>query len=113
MQDREVNRRFDQIRKAVRGEQKQNKISIVVAVVICILFLGSYTVTFQTGEFPSEDEVGMAIMDYEDDSSYIMRRPDRTLELFINHQTYGTLSPEKLKEEPYASMLIVDVYRER
>ena len=52
-------------------------------------------------------------MDYEDDSSYIMRRPDRTLELFINHQTYGTLSPEKLKEEPYASMLIVDVYRER
>lgn len=112
MQDREVNRRFDQIRKAVRGEQKQNKISIVVAVVICILFLGSYTVTFQTGEFPSEDEVGIGMFtfNYEDDSNYIMRHPDGKLEVFFGHQTYGTIRPERLEEEPFSSMLIVDVY---
>lgn len=75
--------------------------------------MGSYTVTFQTDELPPLDEIGTVTYNFEDDSSYIMRRPDGTLELFINHQTYGTLSPEKLKEEPYASMLIVDVYRER
>ena len=38
MNDREVNRRFEQIRKASRGEQKQSKISVVVAVIACVLF---------------------------------------------------------------------------
>ena len=72
--------------------------------------MGSYTVTFQTDGFPSEDEIGTAVMNSEDDSSYIMRRPDGTLEIFINHQTYGTLNPEQLEEEPFSSMLVVDVY---
>ncbi len=109
----DVKRRFQQICNAVEKRPQQKWVSAVAFIISCALFMGSYTVTFQTDELPPENEIGTAVMEQEDDSNYIMRRPDGTLELFIGHQTYGTLSPERLKEEPYSSMLIVDVYRER
>ena len=109
----DVKRRFQQICNAVEKKPQQKWVSAVAFIISCTLFMGSYTVTFQTIELPPENEIGIAVMEQEDDSNYIMRRPDGTLELFIGHQTYGTLSPKRLKEEPYSSMLIVDGYRER
>lgn len=106
----DVKRRFIQISNAIEKKPQQKWVSVVAFIVMCTLFAGSYTVTFQTDGFPPEDEVGAVTYNFEDDSDYIMRRPDGTLELFINHQTYGTLNPKLLEEEPYSSMLIVDVY---
>ena len=108
----DVTRRFERITNAIKKKPQQRWVSVVAFVIVCASFLGSYTVTFQTIGFPPEEEVGTVTYNFEDDSSYIMRRPDGTLELFIDHQTHGILSPDQLEKEPYSSMLIVDVYRE-
>lgn len=104
----DVIRRFRQIKNAIDKKPQQKWVSVVAFVIACTLFVGSYTVTFQTFGFPPEDEI--VALNFEDDSSYIMRHSDGKLEVFFEHQTYGTISPEQLQEEPFSSMLIVDVY---
>lgn len=108
----DVKRRFKQITNAIKKKPQQKWVSVVAFVVMCTLFAGSYTVTFQTIGLPPEDELGIGeiTFNFEDDSNYIMRHPDGELEVFFGHQTYGTIRSEQLEEEPFSSMLIVDVY---
>ena len=106
----DVKRRFIRISNAIGKKPQQKWVSVVAFIIMCTLFAGSYTVTFQTIGFPPEDEIGVAVIDYENGSDYIMRYPDGTLKLFIDHQAHGILNPNQLEKEPYSSMLIVDVY---
>ncbi|MCI6728667.1 MAG: M56 family metallopeptidase [Clostridiales bacterium] len=99
--------RFGQI-ASVKQRPKQRGISILIAALAVVLFIGSYSFLFQPYALPPE--LGS---DYEVasdlDSSFILRYSDGTLEVYINNRLRETITSDQLNQEPYCNMQIFDV----
>ncbi len=103
-----VKQRFTQILSASSHPKKKGLSVLIVSIAVCA-FIGSYMILFQPGSMPE----GAGDL-YEADSasfenSYILRFPDGTLKVFLDHQLYAEIDAKELQIEPFSGMPILDV----
>ena len=98
--------RFGQI-ASVKQRPKQRGISILIAALAVVLFIGSYSFVFQSYILPPEVDSDYEIAS-DLDSSFILRYSDGTLEVYINNQLRETITSDQLNQEPYCNMQIFD-----
>lgn len=99
--------RFGQI-ASVKQRPKQRGISILIAALAVVLFVGSYSFVFQSYILPPEVDSDYEIAS-DLDGSFILRYSDGTLEVYINNQLRETITSDQLNQEPYCNMQIFDV----
>lgn len=75
--------------------------AFLITLAAVVLFLGSYSVEFVPAGAPSQIEEVT-------DAGFILRHPDGTLEVYGDMVFYGTLSPQQMEQEPFASLPVVD-----
>lgn len=103
--------RFGQI-VSVKQRPKQRGISILIAALAVVLFIGSYSFVFQPYILPPEVDSDYEIAS-DLDSAFILRYSggtlDGTLEVCIENSVHEVITSEQLSQEPYCSMPIYDV----
>lgn len=103
-----LKQRFSQILYA--PEQPRNTaLSMLIIVLSLLAFIGSYCVIIQPTSGPNG-----AGFSYEADSisfetSYILRMPDGSLKVYVDHQLYAEITETELDKEPFLNMPVIDV----
>ena len=103
-----LKQRFTQILSASSQPKKKGLSVLIVTVAICA-FIGSYTVIFLPDSTPEGAGAIYEIDSASFENSYILRMPDGTLEVYVEHQLYAIIDEAQLRKEPFSSMPVIDV----
>lgn len=88
------------------GTPKKRIDTVLSIVAVILIFVFSYIVILQPAYDPPFDNSGETML-VTAQNAYIQQDESGTLELFINGESYGTISKEELADQPYTSLKII------
>lgn len=103
-----LKQRFTQILDAP-SQPKKTGVSVLIVTLALCAFIGSYIITFVPYVSPKGADMIYEIDSGSFENSYILRFPDGTLEVYVEHQLYAKIDEDQLNEDPFSAMLIIDV----
>lgn len=103
-----LKQRFTQILGASSQPKKKGLSILIVTLAICA-FVSSYTVIFLPGGLHEGTGTGYEVDSTSFENSYILRFPDGTLEVYVEHQLYAKIDEAQLSKEPFSTMPVIDV----
>ncbi len=103
--DKRILQRFEQLLAST--EKNSRSASVIIIAVALVSFLFTYSCTIQLNNTPQNPDGSEIMVNQETD--FILRYPDGTLELYRGHQLYAELQVSSLTEEPYCDLTVYDV----
>lgn len=103
-----LKQRFTQILYAP-SQPKNKTISILIGTLAILAFVGSYSVIILPHSSPKDSGVIYESDKTSFENSYILRMPDGSLEVYVEHQLYAIIDETQLHNEPFSVMPIIDV----
>lgn len=103
-----LKQRFTQILYAPSQPKKIGISVIIVALAMCA-FISSYCFVIQPSGLPEKTDNIYEQSNVSFENSYILRYPDGSLKVFVDHQLYAEISEEELSKAPFSTMLVIDV----
>lgn len=100
--EKRIVQRFVQLLKPLK--KKSRTASVIIIAVALVSFLFTYSCTIQLKNIPENFDVMV-----NQETDYILRYPDGTLELYRDHHLYAELYASVLSEEPYCNLTVYDV----
>lgn len=103
-----LKQRFTQILYAP-SQPKKTGVSVLIVVLALCAFIGSYIITFVPYGSPEGADTIYEIDSGSFENSYILRMPDGSLKVYVEHQLYAEISEDELSKSPFSTMPIIDV----